>query len=131
MTNFPEPDLTDAANNCYIDLYPTYLQSTFDASKSTKTTVLAFCSVLKTEFPPDQQTAFPVIDLLAVLAAQATLLPDPAGSDYPNLADFQAIIFTLYKLLFLSVILSNQTPQQITTAQAAAILAAYNTSFDI
>ena len=128
---FPEPDLASAANDCYLDLYPSYLKSTVDQTKAIKTTTLAFCAALKTTFPADGRAGFPIIDLLGILAAQASLLPDPAGVDYPNLIQFEQIVFTVYKTLWMAFILSNQTPAQITTAQAAAVLAAFNTAFNI
>jgi hypothetical protein len=129
---FPEPDLQDAAADCFIDLLPTSVTS--DPSKSTRTTTLAFCAVLKATFPVDQDKSKPIVDLLAVLAAQATdMMPIQAGVTVTFPPDLSTIVFTLYKLLWLTIVLSDPAfgQDQITTAQAAAVLAAFNTSYDI
>jgi hypothetical protein len=133
---FPEPDLQDAAANCYIDLLPTSLAT--DPTKSTKETTLAFCALLKDTFPPDQEGGFPCANLLAVLGAQAADMVDvtasgPFGQTVTFPPDLSAIVFTLYKLLWITEVLSDPGfgQDQISTAQATAVLAAYNTAFDI
>lgn len=133
---FPEPDLQDAAANCYIDLLPTSLQT--DPAKSTRTRTLQFCALLATTFPQDKPGGFPCADLLAVLAAQATNMPPVAvvGPFAPYVtfpADLAMIVFSVYKLLWLVEVLSDASFgfNQISTAQAAAVLAAFNTAYAI
>lgn len=128
---FPEPDLQTAALNCYVDLLPT-LSNCNDVVLGTRPTTLAFCTALATEFPKDQQGANPVADLLAILWNAATLLPVPDGNaahQAPTLVQFTDVTFTLYKMLWLTDAL--ETLGQITSGQAAAVLAAYNTAFSV
>lgn len=128
---FPEPDLPTAATNCYLDLIPT-LSNANDVALGTRPTTLAFCTALATTFPAGQKTANPVADLLAVLWSQATLLPVPDGNpahQAPTPQQFSEITLTIYKMLWLTD--SLQTLNQISSAQAAAVLAAYNTAFSV
>lgn len=125
----PEASLFDAISNCFVDLLPS--AQTVVVANSTRTKTLAFCTLVKNTFPADQISAYPVADLIAVLAAQTTSVPALNGTNITFPTDFSKIVFTLCKVLWMSFVLSDSDfgPPQISAAQANAVLAAFNTAY--
>lgn len=124
----PEPDLPTAANNIVPDLYPRWTGAA-DLVHGIKPTALAFCVALQNTFPASAPAGQPCANLIAVIWAQATNLPAPSAVNIPMLDVFFALVLNIYKLLRLTNQLATQSPAQITGAQAAAVLAAFNTAF--
>lgn len=122
---FPEPDLETAAQNCYVDLLPTLLNGN-DLVLGTRPTTLAFVALAQPAFPKDQAATFPISDLIAVISTLATNLPVGAAL-LPS--QFTDIVFSVFKILWLTDQL--EAIGQASSAQAAAVLAAFNTAYSV
>src|SRR5215470_7553204 len=108
--------LTEAAISAADNLLTLYTGNTLKAKTA------AFCATALAIFPDQTQSSRPVADWLTLLSALSDQMP-VASVPYSSL---NSAIDYVYRLCFLATALNTQTPQQVTNAQATALLAAYN-----
>jgi hypothetical protein len=110
-------DLEQAAKQAWLNLAPLSISGTLRAK------LLAFCAAISPQFNVGNPGDRPTINWNAILWAHAQTM-SPVADNWPALrvaADY------LYRLCFMTNQADNQS--MITTAQAAAVLTAYNAQF--
>lgn len=94
-----------------------------------KNALLAFANAVLPVFPDADATGRPIANWLTLVASIATQMP---SLTVPNKADYTVFFVTandyVYRLCWLAAKPSPQSPQ-ITGAQQAAVLTAYNANF--
>jgi len=111
-----EPNLTSAALNAYANMWVS----------TNGTNWLAFCSEALPFFPDDRPNNHPIANWLAVLSTLATTVV-AEGND-PTAVELREAVSAVYRVCLLCNYLNGVpvSPKLISDAQAAALLAAYN-----
>ena len=123
-------DLQEAAEFTQDNLFTLWLADTLRAR------CIAFSAAINalSGLGESNDAAHPVTNWAAIIACEAPLVedfePDGAGiTQVGTFVPFQTMVDYVYRLCKVADHLNTQTPQQITNAQATAILAAYNAQF--
>ncbi len=117
--------LPAAAGQSFDDLYPIWVAG----GDTFRTAVATFASSLLPTFPDSDTVGRPIADWLAVLATVASSMPSvvaPATTDFSLY--FVPVQDHVYRVCWLGAKAMPTSPQ-ITNAQQAALLAAYNANF--
>lgn len=120
-----EPSLPVAAADSYFNLTPWWV----DGSLPTK--ALAFAAALLPTFPEGGQGGHPVANWLILIEGLATVMKGSTGvfTAMTQQLNFRQMVDYVYRICWITQQLATQVPAQISGAQQAAVLAAYNANF--
>lgn len=133
MSNFPYASLQSAASDAYNALWPTY-QNAANATLGVAATANVFAQAVAGVFPLTNASSLPCANSFAIVYALIAQLPSAAASVTPTnmpAPQFAQFVQAVAKLLSLASYLNAATPQLVTNAQAASLLAAFNTAFSV
>lgn len=111
--------LQEAAGQAYDNLEISWL------SNNLKTNTRDFAAAVLSQFPDENANARPVANWATILSSFSKVMP---ATNVPQ-TELTSAVEVVYKACWLASYLTTTTPQMVTTAQAAAMLASYNAAF--